>query len=345
MLLQRERISTTAAVARLAGMQAQIPKPPFIGLWSRIEDFHASELLRLVESRELVRGTMQRGTLHLLTREDFRNWRPVIQPCLERGGISVTKNIGEVDRDAVLARARKFLKTKPATFDEIRTDLVAHFPDGNDRQMGYHVRMNLPLIMIPDGSKWGYPADSRFALAEQELGKAPETDDTADLILRYLGAFGPASIADFQSWSGLRAMKPAFEALRDRLAVYRYGKRELFDIPGLLENAGTEGAAPVRLLPEFDNILLAHDDRSRIISDEHRQRMVTKNLFIPATILVDGYVAGIWTAKRKGKKAAALTLEPFVKLTKSVRSRLEDEAEKALRFLEDDAQTYEIAFA
>jgi hypothetical protein len=323
LLLARESFSAVEAVERLAGMQAQVPKPPFIGLWTRLADFDREELRAAIASQELVRATMMRATIHLVSRRDFPSWRATIQPALTAAASAITK--GGFDVEALCATGRKFFR-QPHVFEELREQ----FPKEHERLMAYAVRMHLPLVMVPDESPWSYPPNAQFTLAPKLA--APSVPE---LVRRYLAAFGPASPADFQTWSGLKGARAAF----DELELVQLGK--LFDLPDA-PRPDEDTDAPVRFLPEFDNLLLAHSDRTRIIADEHRPRVVTKNLRILATFLIDGFVAGTWTITRKSKRAT-LTLEPFVNIERKKRKALEEEGEKLVRFAEPEAGTVEVA--
>jgi len=203
--------------------------------------------------------------------------------------------------------------------------------------------MSLPLVMIPTDDRWGFPADSRFGLAESWLG-TPISDkaDPEGLILRYLAAFGPATAADVQQWSGLQGIEPVLESLRPRLSLFRDERgRTLFDLPDAPRPA-EEIPAPPRFLPEFDNLLLSHADRTRVLADEHRQFVLgAKNGRIPATFLVDGRVAGTWRVDCK-KHVATLAMTPFDPLPKDTAVALVDEGEALLRFLEDDAVSFTV---
>lgn len=324
MLLQRERVSALDAIARLAGMQAQVPKPPFIGLWTRIEGFDAAELRALIAKRKVVRATMMRGTIHLATAKDFLAWRMPLQPMLETIGTGIA---GYQDVPKLTAAGRKFFDEEPRTFDALRKHLAERYPGENERLMAYVVRMHLPLVLVPDESPWGWAGNAPFAVAETLLAKKVATStDARELALRYLAAFGPATAADFQTWSGLRTAKAVFEELRSRLVAFEGEKKktELFDLPDA-PRPDEDTPAPVRFLPEYDNLLLAHADRSRVVADAHRKRIATNNLRIVGTFLVDGVVAGTWSApKKKGQK---LELEPFVKLDRAAKKALDEEAE------------------
>ena len=346
MLLAREGVTPLAAIERVLGLQAQWPKPPFFGLWSRLEGFRREDLCQLVRERGAVRGTMMRGTLHLVSARDYLELRPVLQPLLTRGLQSVLKQRKvELDFADLLAAARPYLEDGPRTFEQVRDHLLGHFPQGDERAMGHAVRMLLPLVMEPTDADWGYPTVCRFALAEAWLGEPlrPEAGEEGlgALVLRYLAAFGPATVADAQTWSGLQRLRPAFEALRPRLAAFRDERgRELFDLPEA-PRPPADTAAPVRFLPEFDSVVLAHDDRSRVIADEHRPAVYRPGLRVLPTVLVDGAVAGTWKTERK-KKVAALVVEPFKALPKVVREELAEEGERLLRFAEPDAGAFEL---
>ncbi len=321
MLLQRERVAPLDAIARLAGMQAQLARPPFVGLWTRLEKFNAGDLRELIAQKKVVRATLMRGTIHLVTAKDFLAWRMPIQPVLAEGAARA----GEQDVARLTSTARKFFDEEPRTFDALRKHLAAHF-DGDERQMAYAVRMHLPLVLVPDDSPWSWAGNAPFAVAETWLGKKIATStDARDLALRYLAAFGPASAADFQTWSGLRTAKAVFEELRPKLVAFEGEKKksELFDLPDA-PRPDENTPAPVRFLPEYDNLLLAHADRTRVVADEHRKRMATNNLRIVGTFLADGFVAGIWAAPKK--KGAKVELEPFVKLDRATMKALDEEA-------------------
>jgi hypothetical protein len=200
--------------------------------------------------------------------------------------------------------------------------------------------MNLPVSSVPDaGSQWGFSSDAAF-----ELLNHPATGGGhRSLVTRYLAAFGPASIADFQAWSGIRNAKAMFDPLKEELLTFQdEKKRLLFDLPDA-PRPDEETPAPVRFIAEFDNVVLGHADRSRIISEEHRRRVVTRNLLVLGTFLVNGFVSGIWKSERK-KKDATLHLEPFIKLAPKTKKALELEGEQLLRFLEPDAYNVAIEF-
>jgi hypothetical protein len=324
------------AIERLAGLQAQEPRPPFVGMWSRVEEFARRDLIGALGDGSVVRGMLMRATLHAVSAADFRAFRAAVQPVLSGAFAGVNKRItGGVDIDAVVPAARELLASRPRTFNELRALLSERFPDVNPRGLGYAARTHLPLTMVPTADRWGFPRDARFALAEAGEDEAPEP-----LVRRYLAAFGPASAADAQTWSGLRGLAPVLEAMDDLERFEDDRGRTLFDLADA-PRPDADAPAPVRFLPEFDNLVLAHADRTRLLDEQHRPRVVTKNLRVKATFLVDGRVAGTWKSERKGKKAT-LALEPFARLRKADAAALAREGEALLRFVEEDAASFEV---
>ena len=340
LLLERSDLTVTEAVAQLAGMQGQEPKHPYVGLWTRLEDFADADLTAAVEAREIVRATLFRGTLHLVTAADYLRFRTTLSPVLE-AGLRMLGDRGEgLEPEKVIAAAEKLLAKEPLTFTEVRDALVREFPAVNDRALGFTTRMMVPLVMFPADTRWGWSANARFTPAEAWLGKKLRRSAVpGELVVRYLEAFGPATPADFQTWSGLPKAKELFDGLDLEVLTDEHGK-PLYDVPGG-PRPDPDTAAPVRFLPEFDNLLLAHAKRERIIADEHRPAVFTKNLRVKSTYLVDGLVAGLWTAEKK-RGVATLTLTPFGRTLKRTAAELEREGTALLGFLEPDAKTYEV---
>jgi hypothetical protein len=274
---------------------------------------------------------------------DYIAHRMTLQPMLTRSLALLGTRAEGLDADEVLPVARALLAECPRTFGELRAALGEAFPEINDRALGFTVRMSLPLVMIPTEHRWGFPADSRFGLVEQWLGTPVSNAANVEaLVLRYLAAFGPATAGDVQQWSGLQGIKPVLESLRPRLVLFCDERgRTLFDLPDAPRPA-EETPAPPRFLPEFDNLLLSHIDRTRVLADEHRHFILgAKNGRIPATFLVDGWVAGTWRVERK-KEAATLAITPFAALPKSTAAAVGEEGDALVRFLEDDAATFDV---
>jgi hypothetical protein len=197
-------------------------------------------------------------------------------------------------------------------------------------------------VQVPEDTRWGWPGAACFAVAESWLGRTMGKGGGATaLVLRYLGAFGPAGVRDAQAWSGMRSLADAFDALRPKLKVFRDEKgRELFDLPKA-PRPEARTPAPVRFLPDYDNLMLGHHDRSRVVADAHRPKLATKNLRILASFLVDGVIRGTWRIER-ARSAATLVIEPFEGLSRAARAELAAEGRALLRFAEDDAKTFEV---
>jgi len=335
LLLARSKLSPSAAIEQLAGLQAQVPRPPYLGLWTRLATFDRADLHTLIHDRAVVRATMMRGTIHLVTARDYLALRLALQPMLSAG---LRRRVNNLDLDELTQLARKLL---PATFRTVREGMTARFPNHHDRALGYAVQMHLPLVRVPTDTRWSYSGNALFAAADEWLGAAPAASGPEALVLRYLAAFGPATPRDAQAWSGVRRLAPVFEALRDRLVVLRdVDNRELFDLPDA-PRPSADLAAPVRFLPEFDNLLLAYADPSRVIDPARRPGLTTKNGLVAATFLIDGRVAGTWTMERI-KARATLKLAPFGTLTKAALAALTAEGEALLRFVEPDATTFSV---
>jgi Winged helix DNA-binding domain len=347
MLLGRQRVKPLRAIERLAGLQAQWPKPPHVGLWSRILGFERDALLALLRKRQAVRATMMRGTLHVVSAKDYVALRRPLQPMLTRGMVAVLRDRAKgIDVDEVVAIAREHLGSGSRSFEQVRDALASRHPKADLRAMGFIARMSIPLVQVPtDDDTWGFPSSPQFALAEGWLGEAPRPSGTLDdLVLRYVAAFGPATAADVQTWSGAQGVKEVFERLRSKLVVLRdERKRELLDLPEA-PRPGADAVAPVAFLPEFDNLVLAHADRRRFVADAHRKRVYLPGLRVAPTFLVDGFVAGTWGVERK-KDVARLTVEAFEPLAKRAQSELQGEAEGLARFVEPDARVFEVHFA
>jgi hypothetical protein len=345
MLLERESLSVRAAVERLIGLQAQMAQAPYVGLWTRLQNFQRTDFASRIDSHEIVKATWIRATLHLLTAADYIRFRATLQPVLEGASAEIAKRRGgDFDLTHVLSNARAFIAEKPRTFAEITAMLEALLPDVDVGAMRYTVRTHIPMVQVPTSTIWSYPGNPQFTLADSWIGQPFTADaDFRALFFRYLAAFGPASATDMQTWSGLAKLKDAVEKLKPELVIYRDEQnREIFDLPDMpLPDSDTP--VPVRFLPEFDNLLLSHAKRTRILADEYRSKVYLPGLRVAATILIDGFVAGTWTVTKK-KGVAALTIVAFDTLTPQNRADLAEEAERLIRFIETDAKSYEIHF-
>ena len=280
MLLERASIPVSEAVEHLVALQAQVPIDPYVCLWSRLADFDPSELSRMLEEREAVRGTLLRSTIHLTTSGDFLALRPVILPVVERAfatGSPFGRNLKGLDIEEVLALARELLDERPRTRAELRPLLGERWPDHDRDSLVYAVSYLESVVQVTPRGLWGRSGQPRLARSETWLGRSLDAATVDSLVLRYLGAFGPASVMDAQEWSGLTRLGEVFERLRPGLVVFHDQRgRELFDLPDA-PRPDPDTPAPVRFLPQFDNVMLGHADRTRIVSDGVRQRFSTPN--------------------------------------------------------------------
>ena len=346
MLLRRRKLSAAEAIEHLVGMQAQAPAPPYVGLWTRLEDFHPDDLARLILERRAVRIALMRNTVHLVSSRDCLALRRLMQPVFDRTLYSTRANranLEGVDIEALVAAGRALLEERPRTAKELGELLQERWPERDPASLARAIRHLVPLIQVPPRGLWGKSGPAAHTTAEAWLGRpldpAPSLEET---ILRYLGAFGPATVKDVQTWSGLTRLGEVIERLRPHLRIFRDERgKELFDVPDA-PMPDPDTPAPPRFLPEFDNLILSHADRTRVIAEEYRKAIASKNGMVPASVLVDGFVRGTWKTERSRGKAT-LEIKPFEPLTRENRHALVEEGERLIRFT--DAEPYEIRFA
>jgi hypothetical protein len=332
-LLERQSLAarTTAPAAemieRLVGMQAQVPNAPHVGLWSRLEGFDPNELAGMLTSRRAVRMSLMRETLHLVTARDALALRPPLRAVLERplsGGNLWGRQLVGVELEAVAAVGRAILEEEPRSSAALGEALRERWPRVDAAALATAARFLVPTVQIPPRGVWGASGQAVWATVRDWLGREPEADAPPDdLVRRYLAAFGPATAPDVRAWSGLRGVREILDRLRPELRTFRDERgRELFDVAeGLLPDP--DAPAPPRFLPEFDNVLVAHEDRARVFPDEHRQRIVRD--LGSLMVLIDGVIAATWRVERT-KDAAALVVTPFRRLPRAERAPLLEEA-------------------
>lgn len=346
MLLERVSLSVPVVIERLVGMQAQLASAPYVGIWTRIQNFQRDDLAGLLNNRSVIKATLMRSTLHLFTAGDYLLFRATLQPVLTSAFEAVLKDRAKgLDVEKLVKTARAFIAEQPRAFAEITEHFTALMPEADPGAMRYGIRTHLPLIQVPTDARWSFPGNPKFTLADAWLDKSiPTEDHLHTLIRRYLAAFGPATVTDIQTWSGLGKLKDVMDKLRPELVTYRdERKNELFDVPDMpLPDADTP--SPERFLPEFDNLLLSHKNRTRVVADAYRKQVYLPGLRVAATILVDGFVRGAWKVE-KIKGTATLTITPFDTLTKQNRDVLVAEGEQLVRFVEPDAKAYDVQFA
>ena len=346
MLLDRENIGVSEAVGRLAGLQAQVQNPPYIGLWTRLQNYSREDLTGALEERSVVRAPFVRSTLHLMTADDYLLLWPAIQPALIRAlGAFFGKRARGLDIDRLVTAARAHLEEGPKSFAELRAELSKLEPDRDPEALAYAVRSHLPLVQVFPAGTWRSGGRIAYALAEQRLGRPLSgTDDPRELVFRYLRAFGPGTVKDVQTWAGLVRMQDQIEDLKPELRVFTDEQgNEILDLPDM-PLPPADAPAPARFLPEYDNLVLSHADRTRFVPEEHRTKVFLSAARVRATFLLDGTVRGTWKIEGS-QNAATLVVEPFEPLAEKDRQALVEEGERLVRFVEAGAGSHELRFA
>jgi hypothetical protein len=330
-LLRRKRTPALEMVERLVALQAQEPRDPYVALWSRVEPFRASTLSDALEERRAVRMTLLRGTLHLVTKRDAIGLRALVQPGIERviyGSSPLRTAVGSVDMDELATALRGWLEERPRRRSELVKEIAARWPTADADSLGYAMYA-LPTVQVTPRGLWRRSGGSAFTTMEAWFGASPDPGAEIDtLVKRYLAVFGPATPADFQYWSGIPGPGEVLERLRPGLRIVRDEEgRELFDVPrAALPDPDTP--APVRFLPEYDNVGIGHKDRTRIIPDG----MPRWTEVGWGSILVDGFGAARWRLFET-KQDATLRIEAFRRLRREERADVGDEAARLAAFL------------
>ena len=320
-------------VRHLVGMQAQEPIDPYVGLWSRIADFEPLTLSDAIEDRRLVRMGSFRTTLHLLTTEDALAIGPLTAGVHRRtfGNTPFAKNLVGLDEAAVLAAAREALQASPMSPGDLGRHLATRWPERDPASLAYLARYSMSLVQVPPRGLWRRTSRTVNTTLEAWTGRVPVATTVDDLVLRYLRAFGPASAADIRTWSWFTGVREVVDRLRPGLRAFRdEAGRELLDVPDG-EFASADVPAPVRFLPQYDNVFLSHDDRSRI----NGELAWGIDFGWKGPILVDGGITGAWRVRRSGK-AASMTIELARPLGPEERRDLEAEGERLATFLDPD---------
>lgn len=349
MLLERRKIAVTKAVEHLAGLQAQWAPSPYVALWSRLRGFDRDALTRAIDRGELVKATLMRATLHLVSAREypeyalstldgrFGAWRPPGSPVL-----------AELAR--VHASVRALARRTPRTRAEIERHIVDHMPKSairDERLRRWFLWAAIAtsgLVWEPAGAHFEYRTLARFVAAPPSLRRNVASDTAYDLVVRrHLGAFGPASVADVATWSSVRVphIRAALARIKDVRRFRDEKGRELFDLARAPRPSG-ETPAPARFLARFDAAILGHDaaERTRILPERYK-RLVIFSAEVWQTFLVDGFVAGRWTIAVTPKEAV-LELKPFARLSRADRAELVDEGERLVRFCAPTSQKHAV---
>ncbi|MET0561109.1 MAG: winged helix DNA-binding domain-containing protein [Gaiellaceae bacterium] len=324
LLLARKRLSPTAVIERLVGMQAQWPPAPYIGIWTRTTSFRREALERELARGAVHKATVMRQTLHLVTRRDYG---------LLRAAMSETNFPSETARAKSLAPAvRSLAAAGPVTMQDALAHIEReHGLTGIDARRAWHAaRVRAHVLHHHETALWHGRPDGRFVAIEEPEAHDP-LEARAEILRRYLAAFGPASRRDMIQWTMMHV--PEIQRALDVLEPLRRFRdehgRELLDVPRA-PLPDPETPAPVRFLPKWDNVLLAFADRTRVLPEHYRKTVIRVNGDVAQTFLVDGFVAGMWRVEN-----GRVLTEPFAPLPHSVQREVQDETERLEMFLAD----------
>ncbi|MBD0290916.1 MAG: AlkZ family DNA glycosylase [Thermoleophilia bacterium] len=318
----------SAAVERLAGLQAQWAPSPYLALWARLDGFKREQLERALVRESVLKATLMRATLHLVSAADYPLFAAGVR---EAATLARTRGVDPPPAETVAAAVELARRKGRVTRRELLSLLGYERPPAptHDPRPQRQLQWLLVLAQLeqaPEAARWSPPRVTPFRrvelpLAEPEVGRV-------HLARRYLAAYGPASRADLACWSRvpLRDLDPALSSLR--LRHFRdEGGRDLVDLPGA-PIAAPRTATPVRFLPRWDELLLAYDRRERVLPERFRRTVIAPNGDVLDTFLVDGFVAGSW--RRENGRVVA---EPFEPLPLAARRDVEDEARRLAAFL------------
>jgi hypothetical protein len=313
-------------MTHLVGMQAQNPHDPYYALWARLDGFDAAELSGMIERREALRGALMRATLHIASTDDFLFLRSLFQPTLAAvlGSTSFAKDTVGVDRDALLAHGRALLDEGPLTRAQLGPKLERRWPGVPASSLAQVVTYLLPVVQVPPRGLWGRSGQAAWATVESWAGKSiPAEADPRPVVTRYLAAFGPASVSDIRAWSRLNGLREVVDDMRSQLRTLAGPDGvELLDVPdGVIVDE--DAPAPPRFLPEYDNVLLGHADRSRFFIEGVVPVGWVGNL------LVDGIFSGWWKVG-KGSGEIDLVVHLLRRVSRSDMRAVREEAERLL---------------
>jgi Winged helix DNA-binding domain len=356
LLLQRAPRPARDAIGHLAGLQAQAPLAPYVGLWTRLAGFGPADLEDLLTERTVVRAHLMRNTVHLVTASDYLSFRPLFQPLMDRAlAGNFGRHLGGVDLTELREAARTVLAGHPLTRTQLAARLSARWPDRDPASLAYAATHLLHLVQVPPRGLWGQSGQATWLLAATWLNTpapapAPASDpapapdparapdpapDPAaaleQIVLRYLTAYGPASVNDIQAWSGLSRLREVTDRLGARLRPFTGPDgMELLDLPDA-PRPDENVPAPPRFLPEYDNLLLSFADRSRVIRHGRPVPLPPGNGATTGTLLIDGLWEAGWTITRN-RGRAALEIRPFRPLGQPEQDAITAEGSRLLEF-------------
>ncbi|GAA3446095.1 winged helix DNA-binding domain-containing protein [Planomonospora venezuelensis] len=346
LLLRRSELTVAQALEHLVGLQAQTPHTWYLGLWSRLADYRPEGTAQLLRERGAVRMALMRSTIHLVTPDDCLWLRPLVDPVIERMTMgNFRRGLAGLDLAELVAAGRGLLADGPLTFSALGRALAERWPENDPASMAQAIRAYVPLVQVPPRGVWGESGPAAHQAVETWLGRPVDAAASLErLVLRYLAAFGPATVRDVQHWCGLTRLAEIVERLRPQLAVFRDEQgRELFDLPDA-PRPDPDTPAPVRFVYDYDNVLRSHADLSRLVTVNVAAQGFGMTGEEPCMVLVDGLVAATWrTVVKRG--TATLTVRPFRKLTGAEEEAVSAEGAAMLAFTAAKAKVCDIVFA
>ncbi|HEY2074368.1 MAG TPA: winged helix DNA-binding domain-containing protein [Gaiellaceae bacterium] len=321
LLLERKRLAPTAVIERLVGLQAQWPPAPYVGIWTRTTNFRRETLERDLARGDVIKATVMRQTLHLVTPRDYAVIRAAMSEMNFPWETPLAKRLAPA--------ARALAASGSVTSAEAMAALAKHDLGGLTPARAWRfARSAAHLVHHHETAFWHARPEGRFvALAEPE--PLVPVEARAEMLRRYLAAFGPASRRDISAWSMMHMpMIDSALALLEPLRRFRdENGRELLDVPRA-PLPDPDIPAPARFLPKWDNVLLGFADRTRILPEKYRKTIVGANGDVAPTFLVDGLVAGVWKAD-KGR----VVVEPFASLSRAAQREVKEETARLEAFL------------
>ncbi len=323
LLLRRRRLAPTGVIEHLVGMQAQWPPAPYVGIWTRTTGFRRDALERELALGAVVKATVMRATLHLLTRRDY---------ALLRAALSETNFPWQSAAAERLAPSVRALSANGpvVTADALGVLEREHGLTGIEARRAWRAaRVRAHVLHHHETALWHARPEGRFVAIDEPEAHVPD-EARAEIFRRYLAAFGPATRRDIVAWSMMHV--PEVQRALDLLELSRFRDeqgRELLDVPRALL-PGPDTPAPVRFLPKWDNVLLAFADRTRVLPERYRKTVIRVNGDVAQTFLVDGFVAGTWRAEN-----GRVAVEPFEALSPAVQREVDEEAARLEAFLAD----------
>lgn len=337
LLLERAELTVPEAVRRVVALQAQHPASPYVALWNRVARFDPADLDAALADRAVVKASLLRIALHVMHVDDYETVHAAMQPSLRGARLHDPRfAVSGISIDEAHALVPYLLAyaARPRTGTELEAWVDARVPE-TPRGAWWALRTFAPLHHVPTGGPWSFGSSTSYVAAgTPALPRVTTAFDDAlpTLVRRYLEGFGPASVADVSQVAMVpRArVRAAVAALRDELERFPGPDgTELLDVPGA-PRPDEDVPAPPRLLGMWDETLLAYADRSRVVPPDVRRLVTRSNGDVLPTVLVDGYVVGVWRPV-----AAGIEVTTYRPVPDDAWPALEAEARSLVAFLAD----------